>query len=152
MLPYTATCHSTTSTTRIILRRNKYFPLRENTSYGLLSPKPHTKIKQITVCIYTWDINSLRPNDAYRRQWTWSLDQIMAGRMFGAHPLSDPMLIYCQMNHKEHISRKFYLKLQSIHPRKLSSNIIWKLEAIFSRPQWAYPISSSVRFLHKEWS
>ena len=40
--------------------------------------------------------NSLRPSDAYMRRWTGSsLVQIMACRLFGAKPLSEPMLEYC---------------------------------------------------------
>ena len=41
-------------------------------------------------------INSLRPRDAYMRQETRPpLLQIMACRLFGAKPLSEPMLEYC---------------------------------------------------------
>ena len=40
--------------------------------------------------------NSLRPSDAYMRQLTRpSLVQIMACRLVGAKPLSEPMLEYC---------------------------------------------------------
>ena len=40
-------------------------------------------------------INSLRPSDAYIRHWTGSsMVQIMACRLFGAKPLSEPMLEY----------------------------------------------------------
>ena len=39
---------------------------------------------------------SLRPSDAYMRQKpNPSLVQIMACRLFGAKPLSEPMLEYC---------------------------------------------------------
>ena len=34
----------------------------------------------------------------------------MASRLFGATPLSEPMLPYCQLDPKEHFSVKFYLK------------------------------------------
>ena len=47
-----------------------------------------------------------------------SLVQIMACRLFGAKPLSEPMLPYCQLDPKEHISVKFCLKLRSFHSRK----------------------------------
>ena len=41
-------------------------------------------------------VNSLRPSDAYMRQLTRpSLVQIMACRLNGAKPLSEPMLEYC---------------------------------------------------------
>ena len=36
-----------------------------------------------------------------------SLVQVMACRLFGAKPLSEPMLDYCQLNPWEHISVKF---------------------------------------------
>ena len=40
--------------------------------------------------------NSLRPSDAYMSQLTRpSLVQIMACRLVGAKPLSEPMLEYC---------------------------------------------------------
>ena len=40
--------------------------------------------------------NTLRPSDAYMRRWTGSsLVQIMACRLFGTKPLSEPMLEYC---------------------------------------------------------
>ena len=40
----------------------------------------------------------------------------------GAKPLSEPMLEYCQLDHKEHISVKFYFKFESFH----SSKYTWK--------------------------
>ena len=43
-----------------------------------------------------WWVNSSPPNAAYMRQWIGSaLVQIMACRIFGAMPLSEPMLEYC---------------------------------------------------------
>ena len=78
----------------------------------------HSKAK--TVCIFLgiycicliWAYNSLWLSNAYRRQWTMStLVQIMACRLDGAKPLSEPMLIYCQLDPKEHISI-FHLKFE----------------------------------------
>ena len=44
-------------------------------------------------------VNSSPPSAAYMRHWTGSaLVQIMACRLFGAKPLSKPMLDYHQMN------------------------------------------------------
>ena len=41
------------------------------------------------------------PSTAYMGQWTGSaLVQIMACRLIGAKPLSEPMLIYCQLGHR----------------------------------------------------
>ena len=48
---------------------------------------------------FSYIINSLRPSDAYmRQQFTPSLVQIMACRLFGAKPLSEPMKEYCQLD------------------------------------------------------
>ena len=47
-----------------------------------------------------------------------TLLQIMACRLFGAKPLSEPMLPYCQLDPTEHISMKFYSKFRSFHSRK----------------------------------
>ena len=43
-------------------------------------------------------------------------------QVLGAKPLSEPMMTDCQLDHKEHISVKYYLKLKSFHLRKR----IWK--------------------------
>ena len=47
--------------------------------------------------------------------------QIMAWRRPGDKPLSEPMLTYCQLGSKEHISMKFYLKFKYFHSRKCVS-------------------------------
>ena len=44
--------------------------------------------------------------------------QIMTCCLDGAKPLSEPMLIHCQLDPKEHISMKFYLKFKYFHSRK----------------------------------
>ena len=36
----------------------------------------------------------------------------MARRLLGAKQLFEPMLLYCQLHHKEHIFVKFYQKFQ----------------------------------------
>ena len=44
-------------------------------------------------------LNSSPPSTTYMRQWTGSaLVQVMACRLFGAKPLPEPMLIYCQLD------------------------------------------------------
>ena len=49
-----------------------------------------------TANIASLGLNSLRPSDTYMRRWTGpSLVQIMACRLFGAKPLSEPILEYC---------------------------------------------------------
>ena len=53
-------------------------------------------------------VNSLRPRDAYMRQWTGpSLVQTMACRLLGAKPLSELVLTYSQLDHKEQNSVKY---------------------------------------------
>ena len=43
----------------------------------------------------------------------------MACRLFGDNPLSEPMIIYCQLDLEEYISMKnFHFKLKSFHSRK----------------------------------
>ena len=57
-------------------------------------------------------LNSSRSSDAYIHLSTrTSLVHIMACRLIGAKPLSGPMLDYCRLDPKKHISMKFYLKL-----------------------------------------
>ena len=64
-------------------------------------------------------VNSLRPNDAYMRQKTRpSLVEIMACRLSGAKPLSQPMMTYYQLDPAEHISIKYHLKSISFHSRE----------------------------------
>ena len=43
-----------------------------------------------------------------------SLVQIMGCRLFGDNPLSKPMIVYYQLDHKEQISIKFYLKFKKV--------------------------------------
>ena len=68
-----------------------------------------------------WSFNVLTlihlpPSAAYMSQRIgWALVQIMACRQSGAKPLSEFMLTYYQLDPKEHISIKFYLKLKYFH-------------------------------------
>ena len=78
------------------------------------------------------DINPSRLSDAYMRQYPMpSLVPIMACRLFGAKPLSEPMLDYCQPDHKEQIWMKFYLKLGR---STCSKKCIWKCRLQNSDP------------------
>ena len=53
----------------------------------------------------------MRLSDEYMHQYNIpTLVQLMACRLFGTKPLSQPKLPYCQLDPKEHISVKFYLK------------------------------------------
>ena len=68
-------------------------------------------------------INSLRPSDAYMHQKTrQSLVQIMAWRLFGAKPLSEPMMAYCQLDPRKHTSLKYYLRIKNFHSGKCIRN------------------------------
>ena len=71
------------------------------------------------------------------RRWTGSvLVQVMACRRFGAEPLPDPMLIYCQLDPKEHTSVKFEAKYKTIHSRNTSENVVCEMAAIVSTGRW----------------
>ena len=50
-----------------------------------------------------------------------ALFEIMACRLFGAEPLFEPKLPYCQLDPKEYIQVIFYLKRKSFHSRKMST-------------------------------
>ena len=57
------------------------------------------------------------------RQWIGSsLVQVMACRLFGAKPLPEPMLVYCQLDSWEQVSVKFESEFYHFHSRKC----IWK--------------------------
>ena len=68
-------------------------------------------------------VNSSLPSAAYMRQWIGSaLVQIMGCRLFGAEPLSNPVLVYCQFDPWEQISVKFWSCCKTFHSQKC----IWK--------------------------
>ena len=104
----------------------------------------------MTTAFYGWNenglielspcwFNPLRPCHAYTRQWTRpSLVQIMACRLFGAKPLSEPMLKYCQLHPKGHIlmidffcwRSKVYIKWNAFQ------NVVGKMAAMLLLPQY----------------
>ena len=49
-----------------------------------------------------------------------TLVQVMDCRKFSTNPLPEPMLNFCQLDTKEHISKKFYLNSKSFNSRKWS--------------------------------
>ena len=64
------------------------------------------------------------------RQLTGSaLVQIMACRLFGAKPLLEPMLGYCQMDSWEQIAMKFESEFKKMHLKLSSGN----MSAVLSR-------------------
>ena len=68
-----------------------------------------------------------------------ALVQLMAFLLFGAKPLSEPMLPYCQLDPTEHISVKFYSKFKSFHSRNALEYVISDMAAILSQPQCVEP-------------
>ena len=47
-----------------------------------------------------------------------SLFRVMGCRLLGDNPLSKPMVLYCQLDSKEHIAMKFHFIFRSFHSRK----------------------------------
>ena len=83
-------------------------------------------------------INSLRLSDTYmymRHQPRPSLVQIMACHLFGAKPLSEPMLYYCQLDSLEQTSVKLYSKFKHFHSRKCIWKCCLEMSAILTCPQ-----------------
>ena len=69
----------------------------------------------------------------------------MVCRLFGAESLSEPMLPYCQLDPKEHISVKFYLKFKSflckeMHLKLLSAKVAAILPGlnVLMRPKYIF--------------
>ena len=101
--------------------------LNELTDILLIKPLSHILLKRymtyITLCGVIRSrwlfINSSHPSAAYMRQRTGSpLVKIKACRQFGAKPLPEPMLAYCQLDSWEHVSVKFEYKFCHFHSRK----------------------------------
>ena len=63
------------------------------------------------------------------------LVQIRACCLFGAKPLFEPMLAYCLLDHKKHISTKFYLKIEIAIWENALKIFICQMSAILTRPQ-----------------
>ena len=82
------------------------------------------KYRQIYLCFSPFHhITSSPQSAAYMRQWTGSaLVQIMTCRLFGAKPLPEPMLLYCQLDPYEQTSVKFQSRYKTFHSQKC----IWK--------------------------
>ena len=62
----------------------------------------------------------------------------MACRLFGAKSLSEPVLPYCQLDHKKHLSMKFYLKLKIFILENALDNVMCEMAAIFSASRHEY--------------
>ena len=75
------------------------------------------------------------PNAAYMRQWKVSLVQIMACRLFGVKPLSEPMLNYHQLDPWVQTSVKL-IKIRKFIHESASENIVCEMAAILFRGRW----------------
>ena len=66
-----------------------------------------------------------------------SLVQIMACRLDGAKPLSEQIMEYCSLDHKEQTfkSEIFIKNLYIFIQENAFVNVIWKMATILSRPQ-----------------
>ena len=84
-------------------------------------------VARIKLC---WRYHSLPLSQRYVL-WNW----INIGWNNGSSsPLSQPMLISCQLYHKEHISMKFYLIILTFHNLKYFRNIISKMAVVCLSP------------------
>ena len=82
-------------------------------------------------------INSSPPSVAYMRQWIeLATVQVMACRLFGAKPLSKPVLGYCQFDSSEQTSMKFNQNTKTNHSRKCI---------------WQYPLRNEGHFVQGRW-
>ena len=115
-----------------------------------------SRLRDDVICQVVWNkdtfsagkthlINSFTPSAAYMRQWTGSaLAQIMACRLFGAKPLSKPVLGYCQLQKLQWVSiqdSKLFLH------ENASENIVCKIAAILSRGRWVKDAKQSAQSL-----
>ena len=77
-------------------------------------------------------VNSSPPIDAYMRQWGGSsLFQVMACCLFGAKPLPEPMLAYCQFNSWEQISVIFESDFYDYHLRNAFEDAVCQIGSHF---------------------
>ena len=78
-------------------------------------------------------LNSSPPSAAYMSQWIGSaLVKIMACRLFGAKPLSKPLLGYCQLDPEEQTSVKSYQNSKFFVQENSSENIVCEMVVILS--------------------
>ena len=83
--------------------------------------------------VYSIQFNSSPPSAAYLREWNGSsMAQVMACRLFGAKPLSEPTLTHCLLYSWEYISVKFVSELFSFKKMQLKMSSA-KMAAILSR-------------------
>ena len=66
--------------------------------------------------------------------------QIMAFRLIGAKPLSEPMLEYCYWTGRNKLQWKFNWNSYFIIQENVFENVVWKIAAILSQPQCVYNV------------
>ena len=107
------------------------------------------KLNQISLLISIYSANSSPHSTANMRQWIRSvLVQIMACRLFGAKPLSKPMLGYCQLDPQEQSSVKLYANTKHFIHENASETIVCEMAAILSRGRWVKVLCEMKR---KKW-
>ena len=85
----------------------------------------------------TFKFNSSPPSATYLRQWTDSvLVQIMACRLFGAKPLSEPMLDYSQLNPRNKLQWNFNQNTIFFIDGNAFQKVACEMAAILSRGRW----------------
>ena len=112
-------------------------------------------------------LNSSPPIAAYMYQWTGSsLVEIMACRLYGAKPLSEPMQQNCRVDPSKQILVKFESKYKTFHswkciwnccPRKMSKccarNFQWSLKILEIPPSHMSPcIANCLHALQIAWN
>ena len=84
----------------------------------------HISLTDILIISWWTALKSSPPSAAYMRQWTGStLVQIMASCLFGAKPLSKPMLQYCYLdtNFSEILIEIITFSFKKMHLKVLSA-------------------------------
>ena len=66
--------------------------------------------------------------------------QIMACRLIGAKPLSEPMLEYCYWTGRNKLQWKFNWNSYFIIQENVFEKVVWKIAAILSQPQCIYNV------------
>ena len=91
---------------------NSAIPLNDVTGFNPKLKEPYSHVMDGVVWSYIFFlIKSSPPSAAYMRQCRGSaLVQIMACRLYGAEPLSKPMMGYCELDPYEQTSVKFQSK------------------------------------------
>ena len=81
--------------------------------------------------------NSSPPSTAYMRQWIgWALVQIMACRLDGAKPLSEPMQTYCKLHSKNVFQWNFILNSNIFIQENAFEHVVSEMAAILSSGRW----------------